>query len=239
MRHGRKTKSKRFNGYKRHLAIDLDTLLILSIAVLPANRPEDEAAPGLVADITSQGLSIGALFIDRGYINAAIVDDLLARRAVVVCRPWLARNGDLFAKSAFKLNMRDRTITCPAGEQQPITLGAKIEFPAETCRACPLRAKCTAAAPDRGRSVAIADNELLQHRLRKQAATVAGREQLRERIPVEHRQAHTCRRQGKTARYVGSRKNEFDLRRVSALSNFEVIQRRLESSAAIPIARAA
>jgi hypothetical protein len=27
MRHGRKTKSKRFNGYKRHLAIDLDTVL--------------------------------------------------------------------------------------------------------------------------------------------------------------------------------------------------------------------
>ena len=239
MRHGRKTKSKRFNGYKRHLAIDLDTLLILAIAVLPANRPEDEAAPGLVADITSQGLSIGALYIDRGYINTPIVDDLLARRGVVVCRPWIARNGDLFAKSAFKLNMRDRTITCPAGEQQLISLGAKIEFPAETCRACPLRAKCTDAAPDRGRSVAIAGNELLQHRLRKQAATVAGREQLRERIPVEHRQAHTCRRQGKTARYVGSRKNEFDLRRVSALSNFEVIQRRLEFSAAVPIARAA
>ena len=30
--------------------------------------------------------------------------------------------------------MRDRTITCPAGEQLPITLGAKIEYPAETCR---------------------------------------------------------------------------------------------------------
>lgn len=239
MRHGRKTKSKRFNGYKRHLAIDLDTLLILAITVLPANRPEAEAAPNLVADITDQGLTIDTLFIDRGYINATIVDDILARRGVVVCRPWLARNGDLFAKSAFKLNMRDRTITCPAGEQQPIQLGAKVEFPAETCHACPLRANCTDAAPDRGRSVAIADNELLQHRLRKQAATVAGREQLRERIPVEHRQAHTCRRQGKTARYVGSRKNEFDLRRVSTLSNFEVIHRQLEAHATTRLARAA
>ncbi len=44
MRHGRKTKSKRFNGYKRHLAIDLDTVLVLAVAVLPANRPEQEAA---------------------------------------------------------------------------------------------------------------------------------------------------------------------------------------------------
>ena len=51
MRHGRKTKSKRFNGYKRHLAIDLDTLLVLAVAVLPANRPEEDAAPGVVVDI--------------------------------------------------------------------------------------------------------------------------------------------------------------------------------------------
>lgn len=239
MRHGRKTKSKRFNGYKRHLAIDLDTLLVLAIAVLPANRPEDEAAPSLVRDITAQGLTIGSLYIDRGYINAEVVDETLARRGTVVCRPWLARNGDHFAKSAFKFNMRNRTITCPAGEQQPIVLGAKVEFPAETCGVCPLRAKCTDAAPDRGRSVAIADNELLQHRLRKQAATPAGRQKLRERVPVEHRQAHTCRRQGKHARYNGSRKNEFDLRRAGAVSNFEVIQRQLESSATIIMARAA
>ncbi|MEY2932064.1 MAG: hypothetical protein RL033_2813 [Pseudomonadota bacterium] len=240
MRHGRKTKSKRFNGYKRHLGIDLDTVLILAVAVLPANRPEEEAAPSLVADITAQGLTIGALYIDRGYINAPVVDEILARRGAVICRPWLAHNGSHFGKRAFKLNMRDRTITCPAGEQQPIVLGAKVEFPAETCRVCPLRAQCTDAAPDRGRSVAIADNELLQHRLRKQAATSAGRQELRERVPVEHRQAHTCRRQGRRARYVGSRKNEFDLRRASAISNFEVIQRRLEASAASTItARAA
>ena len=32
MRHGRKTKSKRFNSCKRHLAIDLDTVLVLAVA---------------------------------------------------------------------------------------------------------------------------------------------------------------------------------------------------------------
>lgn len=232
MRHGRKTKSKRFNGYKRHLAIDLDTLLVLAVAVLPANRPEEEAAPSLTVDIESQGLVISSLYIDRGYINAPIVDEILARRGAVICRPWLAHNGSHFGKRAFKINMRDRTITCPAGAQQPIVLGAKVEFPAETCGACPLRPKCTDAAPDRGRSVAIADNELLQHRLRKQAGTAAGRRALRERVPIEHRQAHTCRRQGRHARYIGSRKNAFDLRRASAISNLEVIQRRLETSAA-------
>lgn len=242
MRHGRKTKSKRFNGYKRHLAIDLDTLLVLAVAVLPANRPEEDAAPSLVVDIAAQGLTIDALYIDRGYINAPVVDEILARRGRVVCRPWLAHNGDLFSKRDFTLNMRDRTITCPAGEQQPIVLGAKVEFPAESCRTCSLRAKCTDAGPERGRSISIAENELLQHRLRKQAATAQGRRELRERVPIEHRQAHTCRRQGRRARYLGSRKNEFDLRRASAVSNLEVVQRALETAATRatrPVARAA
>jgi hypothetical protein len=239
MRHGRKTKSKRFNGYKRHLAIDLDTLLVLAVAVLPANRPEQDAAPSLVVDIEAQGLTIGALYIDRGYINAPIVDDVLARRGIIVCRPWLARNGKHFSKAAFTLNMRNRTITCPAGNHQPFTFGKSVEFPAETCHECPLRAKCTDAAPGRGRTVAIAENELLQHRLRKCAATSAGREQLRERVPVEHRQSHTCRRQGRRARYLGTRKNEFDLRRAAAISNLEIIQRQLEATATGALAMAA
>lgn len=239
MRHGRKTKSQVINGYKRHLAIDLDTMLVLAVAVLPANRPEEEGAPRLTTDISAQGLVIGSLYIDRGYINAPIVDDVLARRGAVICRPWIAHNGTHFSKRDFTLDMRARTITCPAGETRPIILGAKVEFPAEVCAACPQREKCTDAAPERGRSIAIAQNELLQQRLRKSAATAAGRQALRERVPVEHRQAHTCRRQGHKARYIGSRKNEFDLRRASAISNLEVIQRRLESLVTTSLAKAA
>jgi hypothetical protein len=45
MRHGRKSKSKRFNGYKRHIAADLHTDLIFACAVTPANRPEEKARP--------------------------------------------------------------------------------------------------------------------------------------------------------------------------------------------------
>src|SRR5712691_11559175 len=41
MRHGRKSKSKRFNGFKRHIAADVDRGLILACAITPANRPED------------------------------------------------------------------------------------------------------------------------------------------------------------------------------------------------------
>jgi hypothetical protein len=46
---------------------------------------------------------------------------------------------------------------------------------------------------------------------------IAGRIALRERTMIEHKLAHIAQRQGTHARYVGVRKNTFDLRRASAI----------------------
>jgi hypothetical protein len=227
MRHGRKSKSKRFNGYKRHIAADLDTKLILAAAITPANRPEEDAAPLLKKDIETQKLRIDELFIDRGYINSPIVDEVLGVGGDVVCKPWVPRNGrDVFTKSAFDINVRDMTITCPAGEIERFVPGAVVEFDPDVCDHCPLRAKCTMAAPGNGRTITTSPNEKLQKRLRVRIATRAGRERLRERVGIEHRLAHISQRQGRRARYVGTRKNLFDLRRASAIQNLETIHRR-------------
>lgn len=239
MRHGRKSKTKLFNGYKRHIALDLDTDLIVAGALTPANRPEEEAAPALKADIDSMKRRIAELHIDRGYIASSVVSEVIADGGEVICKPWVPRNGKLFTKTDFKINMRDMTITCPAGEVERIDLGADVEFDPQACDGCPLRAQCTTAAPGTGRSVTIANNERLQHRLRKLVATPRGRERLRERIPVEHSLAHVGRRQGRRARYRGTRKNLFDLRRTSAVQNLETIDRRLRAAESTTNQRAA
>ena len=107
MRHGRKSKTKRFNGYKRHIGTDLDSGLILAAAITPANRPEEEAAPELQRDIAQQGLKITELYIDRGYVASTLVDEILGAGGNVICKPWVARNGKSFSKGDFKMNMRD------------------------------------------------------------------------------------------------------------------------------------
>jgi hypothetical protein len=227
MRHGRKSKSKRFNGYKRHIAADLDTDLIVACAVTPANRPEEEAAPVLrddIARLRSRNI-IAELHIDRGYIGSSLVQEVLAARNDVICKPWVSRNGKLFAKSAFQIDMRARTIRCPAGEVEHFEPGSVVEFDPETCARCPLRSQCTMASPATGRTVSIAEDEQLQHRLRKLAASPIGRERLRERVAVEHRLAHVGRKQGRRARYRGVRKNLFDVRRAAAVVNLETIHR--------------
>jgi len=226
MRHGRKSKSKRFNGYKQHIAADIDRDIILACAVTPANRPEEEATPALTADLDRQTLHVDELYIDRGYINSQMVDEVLSRQGEVICKPWNSKNKKLFPKSAFKLDMRARTITCPGEQTMKFELDSVVEFDSEVCDRCPLRAKCTTAEPGSGRTVSISENERLQQRLRKQVATPAGRARLRERTGIEHRLAHIARKQGRRARYIGVRKNVFDLRRAATVLNLEVLQRR-------------
>ena len=47
----------------------------------------------------------------------------------------------------------------------------------------------------------------------------------RQRVAVEHSLAHSAARKGDSARYIGVRKNLFDLRRSSAIQNLEEAQR--------------
>jgi hypothetical protein len=73
--------------------------------------------------------------------------------------------------------------------------------------------------------VAIAADEDRQRTFRILQQTRAGRAVLRQRTAVEHALAHIAARKGNRARYVGVRRNLFDLRRSAAIQNLEAIQR--------------
>jgi len=228
MRHGRKSQSKRFNGFKQHIAAEVDLDLIVACTVTPANRPEAEAAPVLQKDMRRQGIWMGELYVDRGYIKSTVVQAVQEQRGEVLCKPWVSQNGELLPKSVFRLDMRSRTVTCPGGQRLAFKLGTVVEFDAQVCSQCPLRAECTKAEAGKGRTLRIAEDEALQQRLHKLVKSSPGRARLRKRVKVEHRLAHLARRQGRRARYLGVRKNIFDLRRAAVLQNLESWQRHLE-----------
>ncbi len=226
MRHGRKSKSKRFDGYKRHVATDLISKAILGCSITPANRPEHEALPELKADIDAQGIRFKEAQFDRAYMSSPAVSEIEAEGGEIICKPWKARNGDLFTKEDFDLDLRSNTITCPAGENEPIQLGRPAQFDPGACDVCKLRKQCTAAKPGNGRTVSIAEDERLQKRMRNMSKTKSGRQRFRDRVPVEHSLAHIGQRQGRCARYFGTRKNLYDLRRAAAIQNLEIAQRK-------------
>ena len=116
MRHGRKSKSKRIDGYKRqHIATDLGSQAILACSVTPANRPEHEALPELKADIDNQGIRFAEAHFDRGYMGSPAVAEIAATGAEILCKPWMQRSDTVFTKDQFDMDLRARTITCPAG----------------------------------------------------------------------------------------------------------------------------
>lgn len=227
MRHGRKSKSKRFDGYKEHIARDLDVPAILACAVTPANQPEEEGAAPLAEDIDHQGLTVQELHIDRAYVNSPVVPAVLGRGGKVLSKPWAYRapKPGLFSKADFDIDLRTKIITCPAGQVERIEPGETVHFDPDVCGACPLRANCTEAAAGRGRSVSVAEDEALQRKLRRLQETPSGRAALRQRVAVEHALAHIAARKGRRARYIGTRRNLFDLRRAAAIQNLETLQR--------------
>ena len=48
-RHGHKSRSRRFDGYKGHLSVDPDSELIDDVVVTPANVPDADAVDDLLA----------------------------------------------------------------------------------------------------------------------------------------------------------------------------------------------
>lgn len=226
MRHGRKSKSRRFNGFKRHIVTDLDSQAIVACAMTPANVPEQEALAELKDDLDHQNVTIAEAQFDRGYMGSPIVDELIENKVKVLCKPWKQINGDLFSKGDFHLNLRSKTITCPDGVTMKFDFGKTVEFHPDDCALCPLRDQCTNAAESHGRTVSIAENERFQHHMRKLSETKRGRQEFRERVEVEHRLAHIGQRQGNRARYIGTRNNLYDLRRAAAIQNLETAQRK-------------
>jgi Transposase DDE domain/Transposase domain (DUF772) len=220
MRHGRKSKSRLFNGFKRHVVRDIERPFILAATVRPANEPEHLAADILRPEVEALG-PIVEFHIDRGYLASQWTAQLDMARVPVFAKPWSVRNGNRFPKTAFHIDLQAKLVTCPAGSSALIA-NDKASF-GTLCSSCPLKAQCTESA--KGRSVAIHPQEAMLIRLRAEKATSVGRARLRKRTAIEHTLAHVVRRQGPRARYLGIRKNTFDLRRCSAVENLHALDR--------------
>jgi len=80
MRHGRKSRRVRGDGYKRHVLHDLDSGLIPAVGVTPANAPEASVTPAISADLATQAVFLKELHLDRAYLSSHLVrersDDL-------------------------------------------------------------------------------------------------------------------------------------------------------------------
>lgn len=225
MRHGRKSKSKSINGFKRHIVIA--NRIILGTAVEPANQSEGKPT-GRLLDAARRHGSIEAAHFDRGYLRAPEIAELWREGVELGSRTYRSADG-VIGKEHFKLQLDDGIAICPAGKLALISTKSNIAYFKEAdCGRCPLKAQCTKA---KRRVVNIHPNERMLMDIRKKHATKKGRLSYRERTVVEHRLGRIDAIQGSKARYKGTRKNELDLRRAAAIANLQEVSRTREAAA--------
>ena len=136
MRHGRKSRSVLFDGYKRHVLTDLDTGLIPAVGITAANVPEAAVTGDIETDLQAVGRTLAELHIDRagcprpGPRPRAGPGDLLQGLA------GPQRRGR-FAKDQFSIDFAAGQLTCPAGVTMPFEPGKTVRFPKRHLRRVP------------------------------------------------------------------------------------------------------
>ncbi len=155
MRHGRKSSSKRFDGYKVHVAEDIETQLITDVEVTPGNVHDSEPVEEMLAESCERlGESPGELLGDSYYGGTDLRVAMAAHGTRVIAKLPDAcnRNKGCFSKADFDSDLSAETVTCPAGHTTETyswrreARGRRIRtyrFRADTCNACPLKAQRT------------------------------------------------------------------------------------------------
>ncbi len=120
MRHGRKNRTKRFDGYKRHILKDLDLGMVRAVGITMANVAEASVTEAIAVDLEHQKAQLRELHIDRAYLSSSWVKNR-DPELTIYCKAWRVSNGSKFAKSAFVLDWESGTITCPNQVSLPCT----------------------------------------------------------------------------------------------------------------------
>lgn len=230
MRHGRKSSTQRIDGYKRYVSSGLDDGVILAATVQPANVPEYRGADVMRTELAAYGPPAAA-YIDRAFLPSALVGELDESGGEVIAKPYPERAHHGYGKRDFTIDVEKKDVTCPAGKVASIK-GDSARFSRKDCTPCPQRMQCLKPGDDHARVVPIHAREGLLQKLVRQRATPEGRAEARKRTAIEHVLAHVVFRQGDRARYIGARKNEYDLRRAAAITNLQAIDRAERQAAA-------
>jgi hypothetical protein len=228
MRHGRKSASKRFNGHKAAVAVDMESQLVCAVEVLAGNSGDQEKA----LDLVQQSERVMDAVVEETVGDCAYGGGPTRRAFAEQARPLTAKvpvtsNGACFPKTAFAIDLEKVEVLCPAGQTSGDYRanrkqgGGHFEFAAAVCVTCCLRAQCVRGKGSR--SVSITAEESLQQQARIHNQTEAGRKSLRERVVVEHRIARLVQLGIRKSRYFGRTKTCLQVVLAAMVANVSLV----------------
>ena len=154
-RHGRKSKSQAFNGFKMHVLGDIVSGLIASVCVSAGNRHDGSVAHRLIRRAKSLCAAIDFVLGDTAYGGATLrhrVQHELHVKIVAPPPPITQRREDGLRREDILVDFEAHTATCAAGittddhrrvwsNEHQCQVSA-FSWPKKQCAACPLRQRC-------------------------------------------------------------------------------------------------
>ena len=238
MRHGHKSKRKRFDGHKAAVVVDTDSQLITAVDVLPGNAPDNLGALELVEQSAASAEApvveaMGDTAYGDGGTRQAFADAGRKLVARVPGRP----NRKHFPKDDFVIDLVAGSCTCPAGQitNTIVPAGKRTDgtgtvhrlqafrFDGTVCWACPLRSQCIAAKGRKGRQVLIHPQEALLQEARALQRSADYDQYRRRRVVAEHRLARLEQLGIRQARYFGRVKTKCQLYLAATVANLTLL----------------
>ena len=226
MRHGRKSHSQPFAGFKATVVADTEEGVILATDVRAGNVADRQEAAALVAsDAQRSRQRLDEVLGDTAYGDLETRDEIEHLGAEVVAKAVPGTRAGKFAASDFEVDQQRGVARCPAGVESTHRhrlggddAGYGYHWAATDCAACRLRSQCTSARA-RGRTVTVTENSTRLWRLREQQKTEAFRTRYRKRVVVEHRIARLVQLGIRQAKYLGTAKVELQVALAATVAN--------------------
>ena len=238
MRHGHKSKRKRFDGHKAAIVVDTDSQLITAVDVLPGNAADNLGALDLVEQSeASAEASVSEAVGDTAYGDGGTRQAFADAGRKLVARVPGRPNRQHFPKDDFVIDLAQGSCRCPAGQitRAIVPAGKRTDsagtthrlrafrFEAAVCWACPLRSQCIAAKGRKGRQVLIHPQEALLQEARALQQSPDYDQYRRRRVVAEHRLARLDQLGIRQARYFGRLKTKFQLYLAATVANLTLL----------------
>ena len=207
MRHGHKSSSRRFDGYKAAIVVDPGSRLITAVEVLPGNSPDNLGALELVEQSEANtGVPVEEAMGDAAYGDGDTRQAFADAGRTLIARVPGRPNRTHFPKEDFHIDLEAGSWTCPAGNvaRRTVSFGTRtgptgrthrlqgFRFDGAVCGVCPLRSQCVAGYRQR-------------------------------RVVVERRLARLVQLGIRQARYFGRVKTRFQLYLTATVANLTLV----------------
>jgi hypothetical protein len=239
MRHGRKSESQRFDGFKLHVAVtNSEEPLITAVDVGDASAHDGAHAKELI-DQQPEPSRPERILGDTAYGDQQTREDMEQRGVGVLAHvPEGEQREERVGKREFHIDLGAGTVTCPQGHVVAIPERARrggervVNFGVGRCNNCPLKPRCAPYAG--GRKLTIARREDLLQAGRAALRDADTDEHLRRTRPrVERLIGLLATRYGaRENRYIGSAKGRLQASWAAALVNLNPIGHHLAAQTA-------